>query len=166
MFCFVLVCYWSIISHNLCCYFTVIWSIIRMPQYHWNNPDKSSLEFSTKWQCDNNKARHNHVYILRSLQWRHNGRDSVSSHQPHECLLNRLFGYRSKKTSKLHVIGLCAGNSPEIGEFPGQMASNAESVFIWWRHRVNDNATITKHDKTMYICEIYRISKSDCHWFG
>ena len=26
-----------------------------------------------------------------ALQWRHNGRDSVSNHQPNECLLNRLF---------------------------------------------------------------------------
>ena len=33
-------------------------------------------------------------------------------HQPHGCLLNRLFGRRSKKTSKLRVTGLCAGNSP------------------------------------------------------
>ena len=31
---------------------------------------------------------------------------------PHYCLLNRLFGCRSKKTSKLRVTGLCAGNSP------------------------------------------------------
>ena len=31
-----------------------------------------------------------------------------------------------KKTSKLCVTGLCAGNSPEAGEFPTQMASNAE----------------------------------------
>ena len=42
----------------------------------------------------------------------------------------------SKKTSKLHVIGLCVGNSPGIGEFPAQMASNAENVSIWWRHQV------------------------------
>ena len=41
-------------------------------------------------------------------------------------LLNRLFRHRSKKTSKLRVTGLCAGNSPEAGEFPAQMASNAE----------------------------------------
>ena len=47
---------------------------------------------------------------LFSLQWRHNGRDSVSNHQTHDCLLNRLFRRRSKKTSKLHVTGLCAGN--------------------------------------------------------
>ena len=47
-----------------------------------------------------------------SLQWRHNGHDSISNHQPHDCLLNRLYRHRSKKTSKLRVTGLCAGNSP------------------------------------------------------
>ena len=41
---------------------------------------------------------------------------------------------RSKKTSKLRVNGLCAGNSPVIGEFPAQRASNEENVSIWWRH--------------------------------
>ena len=50
-----------------------------------------------------------------ALQWRHNGRDNVSNHQPHDCILNRLFRRRSKKTSKLRVTGLCAGNSPETG---------------------------------------------------
>ena len=30
------------------------------------------------------------------LQWRHNDNDSVSNHQPYDCLLNRLFGRRSK----------------------------------------------------------------------
>ena len=39
-----------------------------------------------------------------------------------------------KKTSKLRVTGLCAGNSPGTGEFPAQMASNAENFSIWWRH--------------------------------
>ena len=39
-----------------------------------------------------------------------------------------------KKTSKLRITGLCAGNSPGTGEFPTQMASNAENVSIWWRH--------------------------------
>ena len=45
----------------------------------------------------------------KSLQWRHNGCDGVSNHQPHDCLLNRLFGRRSKKTSKLRVTVLCVG---------------------------------------------------------
>ena len=69
-----------------------------------------------------------------ALQWRHNGGDSVSNHQPHDCLLNQLVWRRSKKTSKLRVTGLCVGNSPGTGEFPAQMASNAENVSIWWRH--------------------------------
>ena len=69
-----------------------------------------------------------------SLRWRHNGRESVSNHQHHDCLLNRLFRLRSKKTSKLCVTGLCAGNSPGTGEFPAQTASYAENVSIWWRH--------------------------------
>ena len=69
-----------------------------------------------------------------TLRWRHNGRDSISNHQPYDCLLNRLFRRRSKKTSNFRVTGLCAGNSPGTGEFPAQMASNAENVSIWWRH--------------------------------
>ena len=72
--------------------------------------------------------------MKQALLWRHNGRDSVSNHKPHDCLLNRLFGRRSKKTSKLRVTGLSAGNSPGTGEFLAQMASNAEDVYIWWRH--------------------------------
>ena len=74
--------------------------------------------------------------VSSSLLWRHNGGECVSNHQPHDCLLNRLFGRWSKKTSKPRVAGLCAGNSPETGEFPAQMASNAENVSIWWRHHV------------------------------
>ena len=69
-----------------------------------------------------------------TLLWRHNGRDTGSNHQPHHCLLNRLFGCRSKKISKLRVTDLCEGNSAETGEFPAQRASNAENVSIWWRH--------------------------------
>ena len=75
---------------------------------------------------------------ISSLQWRHSEPDGVSNHQPHICLPNRLFGHRSKKTSKLRVTGLCEGNSPETGEFPAQRVSNAEIVSIWWRHHFED----------------------------
>ena len=47
--------------------------------------------------------------------------------------------HRSNKTTKLRVTGLCAGNSPVAGEFPVQMASNAETVSIWWRHHVTSD---------------------------
>ena len=54
--------------------------------------------------------------------------DNVSSHQPRDCLLNRLFRRRSKRKSKLRVTGLGVGNSLGAGEFPAQMASNAGNV--------------------------------------
>ena len=91
----------------------------------------------------------NKYRLVWILQWRHHGHNSVSNHQPHDCLLNRLFRRRSKKTSKLRVTGLCAGNSPQTGEFSAQMATNAENASIWWRHHdkilpafVNDSTTV------------------------
>ena len=74
-------------------------------------------------------SRHPHA-----LQWRHNERNGLSNHQPHDCILKRLFRCRSKKTSKHRVTVLCVGNSPVTGEFPAQLASNMENVSIWWRH--------------------------------
>ena len=67
-----------------------------------------------------------------SLGCRHNGRDAVSNHQSHDCLLNRLFGRRSNKALKLRVTCLCAGNSPVTGEFPAQRTSNAENVEVFY----------------------------------
>ena len=75
---------------------------------------------------------------------------SQLNHPHHDCLLNRLFRRRSKKTSKIRVTGLCEGNSPVTGEFPAQMASNAENVFIWWRHHVP--VMSWKYGKAEYIC--------------
>ena len=105
-----------------------------------NNPrvHKSNPWFGESWTPESycNIAIALSVDRNIPLQWRHNGHDSVSNHQPHDCLLNGLFRRRSKKTSKLRVTGLCVGNSPGSGEFPAQMASNAENVSIWWRHHV------------------------------
>ena len=64
-----------------------------------------------------------------------NEHDGHSNHRRLDCLLNRLFRRRSKKTSQLRVTGLCEGNSPVTGEFPAQRASNAEDVSIWWSHK-------------------------------
>ena len=80
-----------------------------------------------------------------TLHWRHNDHDGVSNHQPRGCLLNRLFGRRSKKTSKPRVTGLCEGNSPVTGEFPAQRASNAENVSIWWRHHEIGSSDVFVH---------------------
>ena len=88
-------------------------------------------------QClnlDDCSLTHMSVAMPQTLQWRHNERDGVSNHQPHDCLLSRLFRHRWKKISKLCVTALSAGNSPVTSEFPAQRASNAENVSIWWRH--------------------------------
>ena len=87
-----------------------------------------SLVQTLAWQWTGDKP-------VSALQWCHNGHNSVSNHQPHDCLLKR----RSKTISKLRVTGLCAGNSPVTGEFPVQTVSNAENVSIWWcHHGIND----------------------------
>ena len=57
-------------------------------------------------------SRNSWPHYQHALHWRHNDYDGGSNHQPHGCLLNRLFRRRSKKTSKLRVTGLCVGNSP------------------------------------------------------
>ena len=105
------------------------------------------LKFHSKLQLHPGNHATYRVQILKnplSLHWRHNGHDSISNHQPHDCLLNRLFRRRSKKTSKLPVTGLCAGNSPGTVEFPAQMASYEENVSIWWCHHDGRQAAILK----------------------
>ena len=101
--------------------------------WYWPNCHAICPAVTLQWRNMSVIALHQQ---FDSLRWRHNELDGVSDHQPHDCLLNRLFGRRSKKASKLRVTGLCARNSPGTGEFPAQMASNAENVFIWWRHHV------------------------------
>ena len=51
-------------------------------------------------------------------------------------------GADQRKHQKLHVTGLCGGNSPVTGEFPAQMASNVETLSIWWCHL---DVCITRH---------------------
>ena len=83
--------------------------------------------------------------IFQHRFWYWLGAYQATSHYANQCWLdhwriyaslglNELIMRRSKKTSKLRVTGLCAGNSPATGEIPSQMASNAENVSIWWHH--------------------------------
>ena len=43
-------------------------------------------------------------------------------------------GADQRKHQSSSFTGLCAGNSAVTGEFPAQMACNAENVSIGWRH--------------------------------
>ena len=81
-----------------------------------------------------------------------------------DCLLNRISRRKSKKTSKLRVIGLCKGNSPVTGEFPAQRTSNAENVFhlmtpsCYW-----ESVTLTgaQHSIGTFLLLVTRLSALD-----
>ena len=114
----------------------------------WNSPGQ--------WRSIVTGANQNEFKII-TLRWRQNDHAGVSDHQPHRCLLNRLFGRKSKKTSKLRVTGLCAGNSQGTGEFPAQMASYAENVSIWWRHHESQSKR-QWHFRKLYQSRGWRIT--------
>ena len=95
-----------------------------------------------------------------TYKWRHNGCDGIPNHQPHDCLLNRLFRRGSMKTSKLRVTDLCAGNSPLTGEFPAQMARNAENASTWWCHHAygktdHEDTLVTECTTTTKLCPYF-----------
>ena len=97
-------------------------NVINCDNLEPQSPSDKTAWHKISWCLETSK------FVSSTLEWRHNGLDSVSNHQPHDCLLNRLVRRRSKKTSKLRVTGLCEGN------FPAQMASNADNFSIWRRH--------------------------------
>ena len=79
----------------------------------------------------NRSKKRSHIHQLFSHFWRsiqlcHNERDSVSNHRRLDCLLDRLFRRRTKKTSKLRVTGLCEGNQSVTRGFTSQRDSNAK----------------------------------------
>ena len=66
----------------------------------------------------------------------------------------------AKKTSKLRVIGLCVGNSPMTGEFPAQMASNAENVSISWRHHMLTlSCHLLQYRDSLFLAYFYPTSR-------
>ena len=102
--------------YNPNCSTTFTWCTINAPvAFDWCNVgDDAPAAFV--W-CTNHFVHKVEVSYIglkgaHPLKWRHNGHDCVSNHQPYDCLLNRLFRRRSKKTSKLRHWPLC-------GEFTG-----------------------------------------------
>ena len=66
-----------------------------------------------------------------------------------------VFRRRSMNTSKLRVIGLCAGNSPMTGEFPAQktvtrkMFPFDDVIVILYRQQLDVNGVATVHMMTL-----------------
>ena len=104
----------------------------------------------------------NGLFNGSALQWRHNEGDGVSTHQPHDCLLNRLFRCRSNQTSKLRVTGLCEGNSPLTDRFGYKKISSEawfdlQTKFPYRNHKFSNTfREILSH----HICHFPRSFKS------
>ena len=75
-------------------------------------PWKSKVNYMGKVKCHHILSQgHSSRSFSRS-------NDQYPNDRRLDCLHNRLFRRRSKKTSKLHVTGLCEGNSLVTSEFP------------------------------------------------
>ena len=109
-----------------------------------------------------------HVYkhwlwtFIYSLQWHHNGRDGVWNHQPYDCLRNRLFRRRSKKTSKPRVTGLCAGKSPVTGD---------GVIMCSWKYWVESSlSSVSKSPYSIPSLATWEVyinyqKRADVHWW-
>ena len=95
--------------------YTEVGDYVSMPIVHYVNENSSRIDST-----------------ILSLQWRHNERDGIWNHQPHDCLLNRLFEAQFKENTKAPRHWPLRGEF--TGEFPAQRVSNAGNVSIWWRH--------------------------------
>ena len=116
--------------------------------------------------------------VIETLQWRHNGCDGVSNHQPHKCLLNLSFCWWSKKTSNLRVTGLCAWNSPVNSSHKGPVTRKMfpfDDVIMNWsfancaHHYVitptpnmKSAVSISDHIKQLLLKSYFRTYHSPC----
>ena len=98
--------------------------------------------------------------VVRTLHWRDNECDGVSNHKSNDCLLNRIFRRRSKKTSKLRITGRWPVNSPHKGPVTRKMFPFDDVIMIiavwaviWstrWMRRKHD-AQATSHTTELSI---------------
>ena len=96
------------------------------------------------------------THMAVSIRWHHNGLDSVSNHQPHHCLLNRLFRRRRKHQSSASLAFVWG-----IHRGPAQMASNAENVSIMSFHVISHKMSFYNSCSTPGYCILIYLSR---HW--
>ena len=71
-----------------------IFSYIYVDIFHWIDKVYSNF-IRSDFLPSRNLVKSVAFFFILSLQWRHNGRDGISNHQPPDCLLKRLFRRRS-----------------------------------------------------------------------
>ena len=106
-----------------------------------------------------------------SLRWRRNGRDSVSNHEPPNCLLNRSFRRRSKKTSNsaslVFVRGIHRGpvNSPH--KWPVTPKCFHLMTSSWWQRNLyhlldyNEVVAVARPKHLLWNCTVFCWLKND-----
>ena len=142
--------------------------------------DKPQLRLRYRWDCTSHRNKMEVVtypYPKYSLRWRQNGRDSVSNHQPHDYLLNRLFRRRPEKNIKApRHWPLCGDITADRwiprtnGQWRGKcfhlmMSSCIQSMLVQgvtgpqqWGTRKKSNGSSQIHTCDQYTC--FR----DCIW--
>ena len=93
-------------------------------------------------------------FLYFSLQWRHNGRDGVSDHQPHDCLLNH-----SSVDHRKHQISASLAFVMEIHRWP------VNSPHKWPVTRkmftFDDVITSSEHYRKQCLLKCHRCRASD-----
>ena len=96
------------------------------------------------------------------LQWRHNEHNGVSNHQPHDCLLKRLF--KSQIRENIKDLRHWSLWGEFTGDFPAQMPSSAENVSIWWHHHAHWTPGYSCHSHPHQTLEPINIFISSGLW--
>ena len=92
--------------------------------------------------------------IFHALQWSHNGRNGVSNHQPHDCLLKRLFRHTWNKYQSSSSLAFVRGihrwpaNSPPKGPVTRKMLPFYDVIM-----------------GTMYYCDYYKYHIGEHAWW-
>ena len=105
-----------------------------------------------------------------SLQWCHNGCDGVSNHQPHDCLLNRLFRRRLKKHQSSASLTFMRGihrwpmNSPHKWPVTRKMFSFDDVIMVWaWAYNLLITSLPYCADCTINIFYVMTFKTASCH---
>ena len=112
------------------------------------------LKVNFYWKLDYCAKRKTVIIQLDTQASHYSDIMSISNHWTHDCLLNRLFRRRSKKTSKLRIMGIREGIPPVTSGFPSHRACNVENVSIRWRH--NDWDCFATHNlpRSQPYCDV------------
>ena len=79
------------------------------------------------------------VYVrVYTLQWRHNGSDSVSNHQPHDCFNSTVYSDPDQtKHQSFASLAFARGTHRWPVNSPHKGPVTRKNVSIWWRHHDN-----------------------------